>query len=492
QIQSALIRSREELLADKVKMESMVVSMVEGVIMLDEKGKIVLINPQARWMLGFGFNEEIDDRVLAEKFIAIKLDNAYKEHLATKNFVSKEVTNPQGHFLRCELNPVQNAALEVIGIVVILRDITKEKELDALKSEFVSTVSHELRTPLSITKEGVSLILDEIPGKINEKQRKILATSRDNMDRLARIINSLLDISKIESGKVELRRVPVDVKELINKVALEFEHRIKSKGLNLELDVADKSVMVYADPDKLIQVLTNLIGNAYKFTQKGKIAISCHEKGDKIECSVEDTGVGLSPDDLAHVFEKFKQFSRVAGAGEKGTGLGLSIAKALVEMHKGSIRAESTIGKGSKFSFSLPNYTSAELFKETVKQGVSEALKKNLDMSVVIVSLVDFDQLRKEIPVTEVRDLLKGLEEVLKSALRREGDMVIRDTGEIIVVLVDCSKEDVLRVEGRLEQAVGEYLAKKGLKDKIKLHLGSSSYPDDARNEDELIRKAKA
>ena len=487
-----LVKSREQLVADMVKMESMVVSMVEGVIMLDDKGKIILLNPQSRWMLGFGFNEIVDENILFDKFKALKIDYAYKECQATHNFVSKEVANSQGHFLRCELNPVKNSSLETIGIVVILRDITKEKELDSLKSEFVSTVSHELRTPLSITKEGVSLVLDGIPGKINEKQRKILVTSRDNMDRLARIINSLLDISKIEAGKVELKREPVDIRGLVSKVAVSFEPRVKSKGLTLKLDMPDKPVMVYVDPDKIVQVLTNLIGNACKFTQEGSIEVSCYDKGDKVECSVSDTGPGLSPDDLSRVFEKFQQFSRAPGAGEKGTGLGLSIAKALVELHKGKVRVESEVGMGSKFSFILPKFTSAELFKEAVKQGISEALKKNLNMSLVIVSLLDFEQLRKEIPETKVHDILNGLEEVIKNALRREGDMVLRDTGEVIVVLVDCNKDDLHRVEGRLEQAVSDYLVDAGLKNKVKLRLGSSSYPDDARNEEELIRKAKA
>lgn len=354
-VDESLLESREELVADKVKMENMVVSMAEGVIMLDESNKIVILNPQARWMLGF--NEEVDSNVFLNKLKAIKLYGAYQECMASRRFIGKEAINYQGHFLLCEMNPVKNAAKTVIGTVIILRDITKEKEIDAMKSEFVSTVSHELRTPLSITKEGISLVLDGITGEINEKQRKILLTSRDNMDRLARIINNLLDISKIESGKIELKREPIDMNALVSRVARSFESRIKSKGLDLKLDIADKSVMVYADSDKLIQVLTNLIGNACKFTQKGRIEVFCHDKDDKAECSVMDTGVGISPDDLSRVFEKFQQFTRIPGAGEKGTGLGLSIVKALVELHNGKIWAESTIGKGSKFSFSLPKYS---------------------------------------------------------------------------------------------------------------------------------------
>jgi signal transduction histidine kinase len=237
------------------------------------------------------------------------------------------------------------------------------KKLNQLKSDFVSTVSHELRTPLAITKEGISLILDRIPGEINEKQEKILDTTRNNIDRLARIIDELLDISKIEAGKVELKRGLVDIAGLIRQTASSFEFKLKEKNLELRVNVPEKQIDAFVDPDKLTQVFTNLIGNALKFTDRGYIEISLQEKEKEIACIVADTGLGIAEEYLPKVFSKFEQFGRLPGPGEKGTGLGLSITKGIIELHGGKIWVESKLGQGTKFSFILPKYTNEGIFK---------------------------------------------------------------------------------------------------------------------------------
>ena len=198
------------------------------------------------------------------------------------------------------------------------------------------------------------MVLDEIPGKISGKQKKVLATSKSNIDRLARIIDSLLNISKIESGKLELNKEEVDVIKLIERVADSFVAQAKEKGLELKLNFAKDSINANVDADKIIQVFTNLLGNALKFTDQGQIEISVMQKESEIECAVSDTGIGIAKDNLPKLFTKFQQFSRVPGAGEKGTGLGLSIAKGIIELHQGKIWAQSEPGKGTKFTFTLP------------------------------------------------------------------------------------------------------------------------------------------
>jgi len=244
------------------------------------------------------------------------------------------------------------------AIKLLYKDLEEKnrrlQELDKLKSDFISTVSHELRTPLSITKEGISLILDEIAGKINEKQRGILLDSKDSIDRLARLINNLLDISKIEAGKMQLMVEPVEVTALIEWVAASFNKKAKEKNLEIKTDLGGRKIMIYADSDKIVQLFTNLVGNAMKFTEKGYIRISARESEDAVEFSVEDTGKGIAKDDLPRVFSKFQQFGRTNGPGERGTGLGLSIAKGIVEIHNGRIWVESEIGKGTKFIFTVP------------------------------------------------------------------------------------------------------------------------------------------
>lgn len=266
------------------------------------------------------------------------------------------------------VSPVLNNKKELIGSIHVIKDISEIKKsqeelkkknielrkLDQLKSDFVSMVSHELRTPLSIIKEGISLVLEGIPGTINIKQQEILSASKNNIDRLTRIINDLLDISKIESGKLELKSEGVNLIRLIDQILLVFEPKIKEKGLVLIRDFLDKPINIFIDSDKITQVFTNLINNALKYTQKGQITISVREKGNEVECSVIDSGIGISEENLSKIFDKFQQFGRLSGPGEKGTGLGLSIAKGIIKLHKGRIWVESELNKGSKFSFILP------------------------------------------------------------------------------------------------------------------------------------------
>ncbi|MDD5437131.1 MAG: PAS domain S-box protein [Candidatus Omnitrophica bacterium] len=239
-------------------------------------------------------------------------------------------------------------------IVGIIRDITERKRIERLKDEFIGTVSHELRTPLSITKEGISLVLDNIPGPINEQQSRILTVSKNNIDRLARIINSLLDISRIESGKMDIRHETFDILAIIRQVAGAFELKIREKNLAMRTSLPKDGITIRGDTDAVAQVLTNLIGNSYKFTNNGFIEVSAKDAGDSVEISIADTGIGISREDMPKLFEKFQQFGRVSGPGEKGTGLGLAIAKGIVIAHKGKIWVESEPGKGTKVSFTLP------------------------------------------------------------------------------------------------------------------------------------------
>ena len=228
------------------------------------------------------------------------------------------------------------------------------KKLDELKSDFISVVSHELRTPLSIIKEGISLVLDEVPGKLKGEQKKILNMSKDNIDRLARIINDLLDMSKIEAGRMELKKVPLDLSRAVKDACAKWKLESDRKKQKLLISAPDSPINIYADPDKLDQVINNLILNAITYTpEKGRIKVELKDKNQTAEVSVSDTGIGIAKEDLPKVFDKFQQFGRKAGPGAKGTGLGLAIVKQLVEMHGGNIKVESEINRGSKFTFSL-------------------------------------------------------------------------------------------------------------------------------------------
>ncbi|MCK5214627.1 MAG: HAMP domain-containing histidine kinase [Candidatus Omnitrophica bacterium] len=269
--------------------------------------------------------------------------------------------------LQAEVDRLQKEAQDVSwgvkktneGIKILYRELERKnkelKELDKLKSEFVSTVSHELRTPMTIIKESIAQMSDGICGDINEKQERVLFMALANINRLAKIINDLLDISKFEAGKLLLEKSLFDIGELTREVCEGFQAQAQKHGLALKVGIEDDKIEVYADRDKMIQVFTNLIGNAIKFTGKGSITIKVKGNADKtVECSVQDTGKGISEDDLPKVFDKFQQFGRQDGPGEKGTGLGLLICKKIIDLHKGTIDIESQIGLGTVIIFTIP------------------------------------------------------------------------------------------------------------------------------------------
>ncbi len=346
-----------------------------AVAITDKNGIMTYVNPKFEEMTGYPAAEVIgkNPRILKS---GRQGPEFYKELWGT--ILSGRTWNGEFHNKKKDgslywenayISAVRDVKGEIINFIAVKEDITERKrmleelenknrellKLDNLKSEFVSVVSHELRTPLSIIKEGVSLVLDGVIGEISPTQNKVLATSRNNIDRLSRIINSLLDISKIESGKVELKKKAVDLKVLIKNVVALFETKARERGLEIKVSLPpEEKLNLCLDEDRIIQVFTNLIGNSLKFTERGYIGISLVDKGSEFEFTVSDTGIGISAEDLPKVFRKFMQFGRVAGNGEKGTGLGLSIVKGLIELHDGRIWVESEPGKGSEFIFTLP------------------------------------------------------------------------------------------------------------------------------------------
>ena len=254
------------------------------------------------------------------------------------------------------------------AIQIIARDITQRKKAeearrlsteklkqhDQLKSDFISMVSHELRTPMATMREGVSLCLDGVAGEITETQRELLTDTVQSIDRMERLVTDLLDLSRIEAGKMELRRTVLDVCEIGRKVQHEYVHIAAEKGIELEIRLTDAPVTLYADGDKIMQIFGNLLNNAFRFTEPGgRITIQVDEDNDFVRCSVSDTGIGIAEEHMPKLFSKFAQVGRADGPGYKGAGLGLAIVKGLVERHGGSISVDSAPGKGSTFTFTL-------------------------------------------------------------------------------------------------------------------------------------------
>ena len=240
----------------------------------------------------------------------------------------------------------------------------KLKELDRLKSDFVANVSHELRTPLTAIKGSVDLVLREVVGPLNERQTHHLRRSLSNTLHLTGLINDLLDLSRIESGKIELSTARVLLGGLVHEVVETLRPIAAEKPIALAVATPEPPTLVWADRDKITQVLTNLIGNAIKFTPpSGRVMISAvSNDADWVRVSVSDTGPGISADEYERVFDKFYQVAQNGRPKPKGTGLGLAISKTLVELHGGKIWVESVPGRGSTFYFTLPAAASGEAY----------------------------------------------------------------------------------------------------------------------------------
>jgi signal transduction histidine kinase/CheY-like chemotaxis protein len=238
------------------------------------------------------------------------------------------------------------------------------RELDQLKSTFLANMSHELRTPMNSIIGYSDLLLDGVDGPINEEQEKSLSRISNNARHLLQLLNDLLDLSKIEAGKIEIEAEQFNLKELIDSVVPIFEGTIAKKGLSLNFDIDKNLPLVYGDKSKIKHVLMNLLSNAIKFTDKGNIKIHAgiskrgiHQPDGPpmfAEVCVEDTGIGIKKEDLDKIFDKFVQADLSTVRQYEGTGLGLSIAKGLIEMHKGIIWATSKYGEGSRFYFTIP------------------------------------------------------------------------------------------------------------------------------------------
>lgn len=352
----------EEEIRELVKRLGTVIERIdEGIALTDDKGRYLIFNSKMGDITGYTMQEanahgDLIDRICPEpeeRRKALRCREQVKNKRDIRN-LELTIRSKNGTVKTLLVSMSLMAQHGEDMLLFVYRDISSFRQLAALKDEFIGIVSHELRTPLSIVKEGISLVLDSIPGPINSSQAKVLASARANIDRLGRIINNLLDISKIESGKFEVNKSNIDLAEIASQVVASFGQKAKDKGLAIGTDLPSSGAMVYADPDMLTQVITNLIDNALKFTAAGRIEVKVTDEAKRVVCSVADSGPGIARENMPMVFGKFQQFSRTAGPGERGTGLGLAIAKKVVEVHHGRISAQSDIGKGTKITFTLP------------------------------------------------------------------------------------------------------------------------------------------
>lgn len=350
-------------------------NLVDGLLVIDPNGKITRFNPALAQM--FGLQQlDLNQQNCGAVFSSILTDLITESQQTPDAILSAEVPLVNGRIGKATVTGILKTATstepktrsEILGTVVLVRDITAEKEIDKMKTDFISTVSHELRTPLTSVLGFARIIqkkLDEVVfPMVTTEDKKIQRTIRqvgENINiivsegvRLTALINDVLDIAKMEAGKTEWRMESVQIETILDRAIAATAALFQTKNLPLIRDLETDLPPILGDSDRLIQVVINLISNAVKFTNQGSITCQATRNGDVMTISVIDTGTGIAPQDQEKVFEKFKQVGDTLTDKPQGTGLGLPICKQIVEHHGGKIWVESEIGKGSNFSFTLP------------------------------------------------------------------------------------------------------------------------------------------
>jgi len=253
---------------------------------------------------------------------------------------------------RLRTTPMRDEEGQLLGAVTLLEDITHLREIDRLKSEFIATASHELRTPLTSVQMTVHLLLEGAAGRLTDKQQEVLQACKEDCERLERLMRDLLDLSRIEAGKNVPQLAPVRVDDLITASTESLRTQLDAKGVRFATDAPSELPPVLADRAQIERVLANLVSNAVRHTDRdGEIRVSAVRRQGHVAISVKDTGHGIPPEYLAHIFEKFV---RVPHAPSGDAGLGLAISKRIIEAHGGKIVVHSDVGRGTTFTFSLP------------------------------------------------------------------------------------------------------------------------------------------
>ena len=295
--------------------------------------------------------------------VPLKVEGKILGVINVNNKISRELFNEDDLGL---LTGLANEASIAIGNVLLHEQVRKKaEELTALteqleklkdaKTELISTVSHELRTPLTSIKEAISLVLEGAAGEINKNQEKFLRMASKNVDRLVNLTESILDSSRAEAGKMEMRRELVSITGIAGEVVASLKVQADKKKIAFRNHCRDSLPRIYADRERITRVFTNLLGNALKFTPEGgSITIEGEDIGADLRIDVIDTGEGIPADKFEIIFDKYARLDRSSLQNVKGTGLGLAIARDIIKGHKGNIWVESELGKGSRFSFTLP------------------------------------------------------------------------------------------------------------------------------------------
>lgn len=448
---------REETIALTVvnrRMEAVLDATDDGLALIDAAGYIVLVNRRFCEMMGQrrdsllihsvdDLHEQIEERFAQpEKMLRALTPNTDPLAGVVEDSVALA---KEGSFFQLYTAPVRDDNREIAGQIVALHDMTREKELDKMKTEFISVVSHELRTPLTSIKGYTDLLITGMAGEINDIQREFLGILQGSASRLGNLINDILDISRIESGRLEVKQDEIDYSKIVGDTLRLMKAAADDKDIMLDASLPEQWPTVRGDADKITQIVTNLLSNAIKYTPAGgfvKLMVEVTPDAGIVTC-IMDSGIGISEEDQKKLFQKFfradNSLTREAG----GTGLGLVIVKNMVELLGGSIWLESEVGEGSKFYFSLPLWNHvAEAAVAAENRAASQPMT---DRGIGVVMVIDDDAFVRDqlqhtlhrrgyavIPIDDIDDALP------KARLNRPNvvllDMMLPDMGSYTII----------------------------------------------------------
>ncbi|HEY9799530.1 MAG TPA: PAS domain S-box protein [Leptolyngbyaceae cyanobacterium] len=413
----------KDTLAEAQGLNAILDNLADGLLVVDTTGQITHFNPAFLAMHGLTANDlnghYRDLPIFGLADLVERTQSQPGEVFAAEVDLAKERIG-QAVATAIFKRTVDNEPATCFGSALLIRDVTVEKEIDKMKTDFISTVSHELRTPLTSVLGFASIIQEKLQKDVfpilsaeDRKLQKTIKRVADNLniivseaERLTSLINDVLDIAKMEAGKVEWQMQPINPGELIEWASNSTAALFESNGLQLIREIDSPLPQIIGDRNRLLQVLINLISNAVKFTESGSITCRVKQNSDGVCISVIDTGIGIAPEDQPKVFEKFRQVGDTLTDKPKGTGLGLPICKQIIDHHGGTIWVESEPGKGSTFSFLIPTYASD---RQTNTNLNLDALVKQLKEHVITTQTVP-NQKRKTILIVDddahIRELL--------------------------------------------------------------------------------------
>ncbi len=353
EIEAAQRKQQQTSLDAKAQQQVLFNSMLEGLLLLDRSRKIYLVNRAFKNL--FGLKTELRGKTVVEALRLHELDELIQRVEAEQQVLDYEIKLPDlnERWLQVNAAVITNAAGERDGTILVFRDLTRLKQLERTREEFVANVSHELRTPLSLIKGYVETLLDGARDNPEVAERFLKIIER-NAQRLDLLIQDLLTISALESEKIKLNLQPVELRTLAEKVLTDLHAKAENKNVELFNDVPELTAS--GDVNRLDQVLANLVDNAIKYGRaEGSVRVGGEKLDDgRLEIFVRDDGPGIPPEALDRVFERFYRVDKARSRDQGGTGLGLSIVKHIVQAHGGEVRVESELGKGATFFFTLP------------------------------------------------------------------------------------------------------------------------------------------